>query len=243
MMKTLLVLNASGRITRSITRQLTTRFTESWRAANPDGRVLHRDLGLNPPPPVNEDWIAAASTAPAERGDTANGTLRVSESLIEEIDAADTILLGTPIYNFGMPAQLKAFFDQIVRVGRTFESTPEAAEPYRPMLSPKPVIVVVSAGTAAMHPGGALAHLNFLEPHLRTVLAFIGLTDVTFIRVGDAEHGGDAFKRSLAAAETALEELATRSGKVEVRPEPLSGKIRPNRPESARLSRPVRVNR
>ena len=210
-MKTLLVLNASGRITRSITRQLTNRFAESWRAANPDGRVVQRDLGLNPPPPVDEGWMAAAFTAPAERADTANETLRVSETLIEEIDAADLILLGTPIYNFGMPAQLKAFFDQIVRVGRTFEYTPEAAEPYRPIISPKPVIVVVSAGSAAMHPGGALAHLNFLEPHLQTVLGFIGLTDVTFIRVGDEEHGGDGFKRSLAAAETALDKLAGRS--------------------------------
>ena len=207
-MKTLLVLNASGRITRSITRQLTNRFAESWLAVNPDGRVVPRDLGLNPPPPVNEGWIAAAFTAPAERSDTANETLRVSETLIEEIAAADLVLLGTPIYNFGMPAQLKAFFDQIVRVGRTFEFTSDAAEPYRPILSPKPVIVVVSAGTTALHPGGAIAHLNFLEPHLQTVLGFIGLIDVTFVRVGDEEHGGDGFKRSLAAAEAALDELA-----------------------------------
>ena len=210
-MKTLLVINASGRVTRSITRQLTNRFAASWRTANLDGRVLHRDLGLNPPPPVNEGWIAAAFTAPAERAAAANESLRVSETLIEELAAADLVLLGTPIYNFGMPAQLKAFFDQIVRVGRTFEFTSEAAAPYRPILSPKPVIVVVSAGTSALHPGGALAHLNFLEPHLQTVLGFIGFTDVTFIRVGDEEQGGDGFKRSLAAAEITLDELAGRS--------------------------------
>ena len=113
-----------------------------------------------------------------------------------------------------MPAQLKAFFDQVIRVGRTFEFTPEADYPYRPLLAPKPVIVVVSAGDAAMLPGGALAHLNYLEPHLQTVLGFIGLTDVTFVRVGDEEHGGDGFKRFLAAAETALDELACRSSGV-----------------------------
>ena len=210
-MKTLLVLNASGRITRSITRHLTNRFAKSWLAANPDGRVMQRDLGVNPPPPVNERWIASAFAAPAERSDDANEILRLSEDLIEEIDAADTVLIGTPVYNFGMPAQLKAFFDQIVRVGRTFDFQPEAAEPYRSLLSLRPVIVVVSAGSAAMHPGGALAHLNFLEPHLQAVLGFIGLTDVTFVRVGDEEHGGDEFKRSLATAETELDELAERS--------------------------------
>ena len=210
-MKTLLVLNASGRVTRSVTRRLTNRFAESWLAANPDGRVLQRDLGLNPPTPVNERWIAAAFTAPEERSDAANEALRESEALIGEIDAADSVLFGTPIYNFGMPAQLKAFFDQVIRVGRTFEFTPEAAEHYRPLLSSKPIIVVISAGDGAMHPGGALAHLNHLEPHLRTVLGFIGLTDVTFVRVGDEEHGGDGFKRSLALAETALDELACRS--------------------------------
>ena len=213
-MKTLLVLNASGRVTRSVTRRLTNRFAESWLAANPDGRVLQRDLGLNPPAPVSERWIAAAFTPPEKRSDTANEALRESETLIGEIDTADSVLFGTPIYNFGMPAQLKAFFDQIIRVGRTFEFTPQAAEPYRPLLSPKPVIVVVSAGDAAMHPGGALAHLNHLEPHLQTVLGFIGLTDVTFVRVGDEEHGGDGFKRSLAKAEIALDELACRSSLV-----------------------------
>lgn len=166
-MKTLLVLNASGRVTRSITRHLTSRFAESWRNTNPGGRVIQRDPGLNPPPPVNESWIAAAFADPAERSDAANDALRASDALIDEIVAADTVLLGTPIYNFGMPAQLKAFVDQIVRAGRTFEFTREADHPYRPLLASKPVIVVVSAGDAAMHPGGALAHLNHLEPHLR----------------------------------------------------------------------------
>jgi FMN-dependent NADH-azoreductase len=131
-MKTLLVLNASGRVTRSITRRLTKRFAESWRAWNPDGTILQRDLGLNPPPPVNERWIAAAFADSAQRSLEMNEALRVSETLIEEIERADTVLLGTPIYNFGMPAQLKAWFDQIVRVGRTFEMVPGDAEPYRP---------------------------------------------------------------------------------------------------------------
>src|SRR6476661_1585648 len=142
-MKTLLILNVSGRVTRSITRHLTNRFAESWRARNPDGRVLQPDLGLNPPLPVNEGWIVAAAAAPAEHTDAMRESLRLSDALIAEIEAADAIILGTPIYNFGMPAQLKAYFDQIIRPGRTFAVDPGAANPYRSLLSPKPVVVVV----------------------------------------------------------------------------------------------------
>lgn len=207
-MKTLLVLNSSGRVTRSITRHLTNRFTESWQAANPGNKVICRDLGSNPPPTVNESWIAAAYTPPAERSASAQEALRISETLIEEIVAADVVLLGTPMYNFGMPAQLKAFIDQIIRVGRTFAFTPQDETPYQPLLRSKPVIVVVSTGDAALHPGGPLAHLNFLESHLQTALGFIGLTDIDFVRVGGEEQAGDGFARSLATAETRLDALA-----------------------------------
>jgi FMN-dependent NADH-azoreductase len=108
-----------------------------------------------------------------------------------------------------MPAQLKAYVDQIVRVGRTFAFVPGNAEPYRPLLTSKPIIVVTAAGDGALQPGGALYHLNHLEPHLLTVLGFIGLTDTTFVRVGYDEFQDDRLKHSLSAAERAIDELAT----------------------------------
>ncbi|HET9523570.1 MAG TPA: NAD(P)H-dependent oxidoreductase, partial [Terrimicrobiaceae bacterium] len=135
------------------------------------------------------------------------GPLALSEALIEELIRADTVVLGAPMYNFGMPAQLKAYFVQIVRVGRTFGFDPGASEPYRPLLTSKPVVVVVSVGDGSLLPGGALAHLNFLEPHLRTILAFIGLTDVTLVRAGYDEYGDDRAKRSLTAAEAAIDQV------------------------------------
>lgn len=207
-MKTLLVLHTSGRVTRSITRRLTHRFAAAWSARHVGGVVSQRDLGLHPPATVNEAWIAAAFAEPLQRTPAMHETLRLSETMIEEIVAADTVVLGVPIYNFGLPAQLKAYVDQIVRIGRTFSFDPGAAEHYRPLLAPKPVVVIVSAGDGSLHPGGALAHLNFLEPHLLTVLGFIGLSDVTFVRVGYDEYGDDRFKQSLAAAEAAVDELA-----------------------------------
>lgn len=207
-MKTLLVINASGRVTRSITRALTGRFSEAWLAQNPDGRIVERDVGQNSPPGVDELWIAGAFSAPADRTAAQKESLRLSEVLIDELDAAHAVVIGAPIYNFGLPAQLKAYFDQIVRVGRTFAFMPGSNPPYQPMLKSKPVIVVSSAGDGSLHPGGPMAHLNFLEPHLKTLLEFVGQDDVTFVRVGFEEFADDRFKHSMAAAEVALDRLA-----------------------------------
>ena len=207
-MKILLAINCSGRITRSITRRLTDRFIGVWRSQNPEGTVVQRDIGQNPPSPVNESWISAAFADPAKHTSAMRDALRLSEEFVEEIVAADAIVIGTPIYNFGMPAQLKAYFDQVIRVGRTFAFTADSSDPYRPLLASKPVTVITAAGDGSMYPGGALAHLNFLEPHLTTVLGFIGLTDVTFVRVGYEEFQDDRLKSSLAAAETRIDEIA-----------------------------------
>lgn len=205
-MNSLLVINSSGRITRSITRHLTARFSEAWLRQNPGATIVHRDVGTNPPPAVNEEWIAAAFSGSAEAPDA----LELSNTLIDEIIQADAIVLGVPMYNFGMPAQLKAYVDQIVRVGRTFAFDAAAEEPYQPLLEAKPVVVLTSAGDGAIHPGGPLAHMNYLEPHLETVFQFIGLNDVTFIRVGYDEYQDGRLKRSLSNAEAAIDQAVLR---------------------------------
>lgn len=209
-MKSLLVLHSSGRVTRSITRRLAQRFATAWLGQNPGGRVHERDLGLNPPTTVNERWIAAAFSDPAARNASMQDALRLSDTLIDEILAADAIVIGAPIYNFGMPAQLKAWLDQIVRIGRTFALQPGGAEPYRPLLPSRPVVVLESAGDGSFYPGAPLAHLNFLEPHLTTVLGFVGLMDVAFIRVGYEESQDKRLQDSLAVAEQAVDEWVTR---------------------------------
>jgi len=207
-MKTLLVIDSSGRRSRSLTRRLTQRFVDTWSAEYPRGTVVRRDVGQTPPPTVNESWIAAAYTNQEERTEAMRDALRWSDQLIDELVAADMVVIGTPIYNFGMPAALKAWVDQVVRVGRTFGFDSSAAEPYRPLLAAKPVVAIVAAGDGSFHPGGANEHLNFLEPHLKSILGFIGLTDVTFVRVGYEEFQDDRLRRSLKAAEDRIDELA-----------------------------------
>jgi FMN-dependent NADH-azoreductase len=206
-MKTLLVVNSSGRVTRSITRHLSQRFTEAWLAANPNGRIINRDLLVTPPPFVNERWIAAAFTPPENRTPDQSSALEHSEVLLQELESADEIVIATPMYNFGMPAALKAYFDQIVRVGRTFDFLPGSENPYRPLLESRPVAVLVSVGDGSLLPARPLAHFNHLEPHLTTVLEFIGLREIRFVRVGDEEFGGEALRASIARAEAQIDEI------------------------------------
>ncbi|ACB74453.1 FMN-dependent NADH-azoreductase [Opitutus terrae] len=209
-MKTLLVLNSSGRVTRSLTRRLTSRFAEAWSAVHHDAVVVQRDLTLNPPPTINEPWIVAAFAAPDTPATVREAVLRASDELLDELTAADAVVIGAPVYNFGLPAQLKAYVDQIVRVGRSFALTGDAAVPYRALLAPKPVVVMTAASDGVMLPGGALAHLNLVEPHLTAALGFIGLTDVRFVRVADSVADQAAHPHSLAAAERAIEMILPR---------------------------------
>ena len=200
-MKTLLLIHSSSRSHHSVTRKLTTRFARQWSAANSGGKIIERDIGLRPPPSVDEAWITAAFD-PNGFGAPA---LAASDELIAELVTADVIVMGVPMYNFGMPAQMKAYFDQIVRVGVTFNFDPAAENPYTSLLDSKPVIAILSTGDGALHMGGPLAHLNFLEPHLATILGFVGLVDFTPVRVGYDEYQDDRTKRSLAEAEKSVD--------------------------------------
>lgn len=204
-MKTLLVINSSGRVTRSITRKLTERFAAAWRAGVPDAVVIHRDVGLNPPSFITEDWIAAAFANSS--GQAGEGPLAESDALVDELIRSDAIVIGAPMYNFGAPAALKAYIDQIVRVGRTFAFEPGAEEPYVPLVPSKPVILVTATGGGGYEPGGPLAHLNLLEPHLEGVMGFIGLTEVHHVRVGFEEFQDQRLSRAIAAAESRVDEL------------------------------------
>lgn len=207
-MKTLLVIHTSGRVTRSITRRLAQQFISHWKAVD-GNRVIERDVTANPLPFVNEAWIAGAFSDPATHSPVLREALAVSDTLIDELLSADAIVIGAPLYNFGMPAQLKAYIDQIVRAGRTFAFQQNEDPPYLPLVKPKPVAVITSAGDATLLSTGSLGHLNHLEPHLSGVLQFIGLPAPIWIRVGNEEFADEQLRQTLAAAERKVSELAS----------------------------------
>src|SRR5690349_13974161 len=111
----LLVLNASARISRSLTNRLTQRFADTWLAGHPGGSITRRDFSTNPPPAIDELWVAAAFESVDLRTSDQHAALELSEKFITEVEVASTIVIGAPLYNFGMPASLKAWFDQIIR--------------------------------------------------------------------------------------------------------------------------------
>jgi FMN-dependent NADH-azoreductase len=204
----LLHIDASPRGARSHTRRLSREFISAWLRTRPFDQVDYLDVGLAPPPPVDEAWIAAAFTAPEGRTPAMRDALKVSDGLLRPFLTAELIVIGLPMYNFSVPAGFKAFIDQIARVGVTFAFDPEDEQnPYKPLLRGKRMIVIVATGDAGYEAGGRYERLNHLDPYLRTVFGFLGIVDITFIHVGNDEFGGKRLAESVTAARARIENV------------------------------------
>ena len=203
-MSTILVITASPRGERSVSRALTTRFAHQLAAHHPQDTILLRDIGHHPVPHVTEPWIVGAF-APADAQTPESKTaITVSDQLVEEFLAADRFVLGVPMYNFNIPSTFKAYIDQIVRAGKTFAVGPNG---YEGLVKNKKALFITSSG-GAFPPGSPMAAFNFQEPYLRAVFGFIGVTDVQFVVADNLNQGDDAAKQSREKAENALKELA-----------------------------------
>jgi FMN-dependent NADH-azoreductase len=154
-------------------------YVAAWTAARPGSRVVERDLAKTPPTFVTEPWIEGAFGPADARSPQAHAAMAESDLVVNEVLAATEILIVAPIYNFGAPAVLKAWIDQLVRFGRTFTVN---ASGYAGLVPPRPVRVISASGSD-FTPTGPYWSINFLEPQLRAALGFIGLADVTFVYV------------------------------------------------------------
>lgn len=192
----ILRVDASMRRTGSVTRELTNRVIEKLSAETPATSVVTRDLadGI---PMIDETWIGANFTEETARDDTQRAALAVSDALIAELRAADTLVIGLPIYNFGVPAALKAWIDLVARARVTFrysETGPVG------LLGGKRAVVVAASGGVPLG-----SEVDFATSYLRHALAFIGITDVTFIGAERLMADAGAARR---AAEDAIDSLA-----------------------------------
>ncbi|MEE2946594.1 MAG: NAD(P)H-dependent oxidoreductase [Pseudomonadota bacterium] len=165
---TILHLDASARHQDSVSRKLSADIVAQENA----GEIIRRDL-TDGVPLLNENWVAGTFTPPESRSDIQNETLSFSDTLVSEVQAADTIVIGTPIYNFNIPASLKAWLDQIARAGVTFQYTEDGP---KGLLEGKKVIVAVASGGTQVG-----SDYDFASPYLKFALGFLGITDVTVL--------------------------------------------------------------
>lgn len=193
----------------SHTRRLTRRFVERWRETRPQDSVTYRDVGQQPPSPVSGDWIAAAFTRPERRDEAARACLAESDILVQELLCADLVVIGAPMYNFGLPAQLKAWVDNVVRVGVTFGfDRSRQGEPYWPMLpAGKRLVILSSRGDYGYDPGARLGDINLVERGLSVPMSYLGLTQTHSIAIEYDEFGDERLRASISAAEAAVDAL------------------------------------
>jgi FMN-dependent NADH-azoreductase len=175
-MPTLLHLDSSP-LESSISRELTREFVKTWKAANPDGAVIYRDVAAHTPKPIDAAWIGAIYTPVESRTEEQTAILVPSEELIAELENADEYVFGVAMHNFSIPASLRLWVDQVLRKGRTF--TYSEAGPKGLLTGKKATILMASGGV--YEAGTPLGSWNFVDPYLRVVLGFIGVTEVKVV--------------------------------------------------------------
>ncbi len=186
---------ASGRSEGSVSRMLSTDLIGALEERHGNIELTRRDLnkGL---PFVDEAWITANFTAPEERSAEQRATLAESDALVGELKAADVLVIGAPIYNFGVPAALKAWIDMVARARLTFRYTENGP---KGLLEGKKAYVIIASGGVPVD-----SAVDFATPYLRHALAFIGITDVEVIA---AEQLNSKAEESIDAARVRIAEL------------------------------------
>jgi FMN-dependent NADH-azoreductase len=179
-MPTLLHIDVSPRGDYSVSRTLSAAFAEEWKAKHPDGTVVRRDLAAAEIPFVDLPWIMGAYTDPETHTPEIKNALGVSDAFVNELLSASEIVIGTPMYNFNLPARLKAWIDHVVRHGKTFHVD---ATGYHGLAGGRKLTVLIAcAGNYA--PGSPAAAMNYEEPYLKAIFGFIGITDVKVLFSG-----------------------------------------------------------
>lgn len=225
-MTRLLRIDASARTSRSLTRALADSFIQDWLERRPQDEIVLRDVGRNPPPIITEDWIAAAFAK--ERTPDQEQLLALSDELIAEVASTDIIVMATPMYNYGMPAALKAWFDQVVRVDKTFTfDLARGDAPLEPVFSGKTLILLTSCGEFGFAPGEPNEGRDSLTPHVRTASRYLGVEAFHHVGIEYQEFGDDRFEASQEAAFAALAPLIdTVTSALELRPTPDAAETR-----------------
>jgi FMN-dependent NADH-azoreductase len=203
-MSRILALTSSAVAGASVSNELVKTAIAKLTAADPSATVVERDLATDPLPHLTQDGVAALRGEPATPAQVA--IRQLSDTLVEELKAADVIIIGAPMYNFGIPTTLKAWFDHVLRAGVTFSYTETGP---KGLVTGKRAIVIETRG--GLYSEGPAMIMDSQEPHLRGMLGFIGISDVTFVRAEKLGFGPEARDAAVAAATAQLADLAAKA--------------------------------
>lgn len=209
-MLNLLRLDASPRQARSLSRSLANSFLNELKI-HCRIRLQERDLRSSELTFVDEEWIAAAFTPEEKRTSAQRSALALSDALIDELAACDLLVVSTPMYNYGMPAALKAWVDQVVRVNKTFTFDLARGDfPLEPVLSGKRMVLLTACGEFGFKPGGVREGQDHLVPHMETVAKYLGADTIEHIGIEYQEFGDERHEASKVKAHQAALALARR---------------------------------
>jgi FMN-dependent NADH-azoreductase len=199
----ILIIDSAATGAASISHQLTDGLAEALRRRHPAAPIVRRDIGAEPIPHLDGDTTAAIRGAePAT--DEARAAVALSDRLVAELKAAELIVIGAPMYNFGMASTLKAWFDHVLRARITFRYTEAGPEG---LVKGKKAIVIETRG--GLYSEGPAVAMDSQEPHLRTMLGFMGIDDLSFVRAEKLGFGPEAADAAIAAAAAELDRLVT----------------------------------
>ena len=198
-MKTLLQIRSSIFSNDGQSSRLAERFVARWRASNPGGKVIVRDLAKEPLPHLDAARFGAFLTKPEERTPAQQAVVDYSDALIGELKRADVVVLGLPMYNFGVPSTLKAYFDHVARVGETFKYTEKG--PVGQLTGKKVYVFAARGGMYAGTPN------DTQTPFIRIFLSFLGMSDIEFVYAEGLAISEASKQHSLARAEAVIDAL------------------------------------
>jgi FMN-dependent NADH-azoreductase len=209
-MNRILAVHSSPRGERSHSRRLAEVFLDACLAAHPGAELTRREVGRGFIPHVNEAFVAAAFyPQPASRPLSMQADLALSDMLVDEVLGHELLVISAPMYNFSVPSGLKAWIDQIVRMGRTFDIIEDnGIAQYQPLVWGKRAVIITSRGGHGFGPEGPNAAFNHADTLLRTALGFIGIEDISVVAAEGEESDNQAFQASCVAAERQLRALA-----------------------------------
>ena len=173
-MKKLLVINSSTRIENSQSRFLTNLFVEKWNQKKPNDSVIFREIGITPVPHIDNEWIAASFTKPENRTVENQRPLKLSNQFVKELQESDVIVLGVPMYNWGIPSTLKAYIDQIMRINETWKfKSGKPDSNYVGLLENKKLFILSARGDSGYGIGEKHSHMNFQTTYLQFIFNMI----------------------------------------------------------------------